>query len=151
MDDLKTSLEQRAKRFQQLLQDEGYGAKAPVWDEDTKTWDLWVKYESMHVLLLLDADDPEFVRIIVPNFWEVTPDALGAALIAADVTNKKCKVSKVMLNMKRSNTMAVAEFLEEGEQVSARALIRYMDMLSTATRHFALSMREQRAQAEEAA
>ena len=58
MDEIKVELENRAKIVQQMLQDEGYGAKPPEWDEQVRTWDVRVKFEGMTMLVMFDLDDP---------------------------------------------------------------------------------------------
>ena len=84
MNDVKQILAQRANQYQRALQSEGFPAKEPVWDAGTNTWDVWVKFEGVNIVLVLDVDDADFVRFIAPNFWELTPEECGEALLAAD-------------------------------------------------------------------
>ena len=144
MEDVKPTLELRAKRYHEVLQAEGYGVKKPVWDAQSKTWDTWLKYEGMTMLLMFDCDDPHFVRIVAPNFWAVSPEELGCALIAADLANKQCKGGKVSLNTDRNNTFASVEFLDEQGEIAVGILIRYLDMLVTVMRSYAKAVRERR-------
>lgn len=139
MDILKAELEKRAQTYQQILQDEGYGAKTPEWDERTRTWDIRVKYEGLFVLIMLDFDDPDFVRIVLPNFYDIDPEHHQSALLALEIANKKCKVAKVYLNAAQNDTIAAVEFLDDGTGINARFLIRYVDMLVHAAKFFAES------------
>ena len=66
------------------------------------------------MLVIFDLDDPLFVRVLLPNFWDVDPDQLGSALAALDLANKKAKGAKVYLNLARSDSSAVMEFLYHG-------------------------------------
>lgn len=143
MEEIKAVLETRAKSYQQMLFDEGYAAKTPVWDENSRTWDMIVKFEGITVLVMLDVDDAEFVRVVVPNFWDVEPQHLGSALLAADMTNKQCKGAKVALNQARSDSVALTEFLDVGEQVTGKLLVRYLSMCVSAARFYVAQTKEQ--------
>lgn len=143
MADTKAALEQRAKSYQQILQDEGYGAKNPEWDPQTQTWDIRVKYEGMFMLIMLDLDDPDFVRIILPNFFEISPEQLQPAMIALDLANKKCKGAKLYLSRAQNETMAAVEILEDGTGMQAKILTRYLDMLIGAAKFFVENLKRQ--------
>lgn len=142
MRDPVTELKVRADTYQSLLREEGFAAKDPEWDAAARTWDITVKYEGATLLFVLDVDDPEFVRLMLPNFWDIEPEHLGAALIAADMTNKKCKVAKVFLNPARCDTIATAEFLESGP-TDGTTLARYLRTVLNAAKVFANQLREQ--------
>ena len=126
-----------------MLCDEGYAATTPVWDENSRTWDMIVKFEGITVLVRLDVDDAEFVRVVVPNFWDVEPQNLGSALLAADMTNKQCKGAKVALNQSRSDSVALTEFLDAGEQLTSKLLVRYLSMCVSAARFYVAQTKEQ--------
>jgi hypothetical protein len=144
MSDLVTEMQARAGAYQALLREEGYAAKEPEWDADARTWDIAVKYEGAMLLVILDVDDPDFVRLMLPNFWGVEPAHLGAALIAADMANKKCKAAKVFLNSAQSDTTASAEFLEDRSgRPDGAMLVRYVRMVVNAAKVYANHLREQ--------
>jgi hypothetical protein len=146
MDDLKVELEKRAKSYQQMLQDEGYGAKNPEWDEKENTWDIRVKHEGVPMLIMLDLDDPDFVRIVLPNFCDVKPDQLESALVALDLANKKCKGTTVSLNVARNDSMVTVEFLDRGTGMDAKILTRYLGMAVNAAKVYIENFLEQAAQ-----
>lgn len=146
MNDLKGALENRAKAYQSMLQEEGYGAKTPVWDERANTWDITAKYEGVQLLIVLDLDDPDFVRIMLPNFFDIQPEQLGTALIAMDQANKKCKAAKVYLNPARNDTMASVEFLDNGSVMEGKMLTRYLRMAVNAAKFYVDSFQEQASQ-----
>lgn len=136
MQELKSTLEARAVAYQRILQEEGYRVRDPQWDGDTNTWDLYLKYEGASLLLVLDVDDADFVRILLPNFCRIAPDRLDEALAALDLVNKKCKCAKVYLNAARDKAVAAVEFLDMGGSGGA-ALLRYLAMIVNAAKLFA--------------
>lgn len=143
MSEARSMLETRAQRYQQWVCEEGYRAQDPVWDDAADTWDVHVKYEGVTLIIVFDVDDAGFVRILMPNFWAVEPGALGPALLALDLANKKCKCAKVNLNARRDDTTASVEFLDHGDEMRAATLLRYLAMVVNAARFFASAMQEQ--------
>jgi hypothetical protein len=143
MSDIKATVENRAQSYQTMLQDEGYGAKNPVWDESVNTWDITAKYDGVQVLIVLDADDPDFVRIMLPNFFDIQPEQLGTALLAMDQANRMCKGAKVYLNSKRDDSMVSVEFLDKGATMDGTTLTRYVRMAVKAAKFYVDFFREQ--------
>jgi len=143
MGDCNAKLEQRAKAYQQILQEEGYGAREPEWDPQTNTWDIRVKYEGMFMLIMLDLDDPAFVRMLLPNFFEISAEQLQPAMIALELTNKKCKGAKLYLNRAQDDTFAAVEVLDDGAGMQAKILMRYLDMLVGAAKFFVENLKKQ--------
>jgi len=143
MGDTRAMLETRAQQYQEWMCEEGYRAQDPVWDDGADTWDVQVKYEGVTLLLVFDVDDAGFVRILMPNFWTIEPAALGPALVALDLANKKCKCAKVHLNSRRDDTIASVEFLDQGDQMLPATLLRYLAMVVNAAKFFAGAMQEQ--------
>jgi hypothetical protein len=137
MQSLKSTLEARATSYQLLLKEEGYRVQAPQWDADTRTWDIYLKFEGASLLIVLDADDADFVRILLPNFFRIEPSGLDKAMLALDLTNKKCKCAKVYLNSARDNTVAAVEFLDPGDGCSGATLLRYLAMAVNAAKFYA--------------
>lgn len=146
MDDMIAALEKRAKDYQELLKEEGYGAKDPEWDDRTNTFSVSVKYEGIPLLLMLDLDDPNFVRIMLSNFWEIEPEQLGAALIAADVANKTVKGAKIFLSKERDETFAFVEFLDSGDGIRAELLVRYLGMVTRVAKAYVSAFWEEAAE-----
>lgn len=142
MSDTKAMLEARAQRYREWMCEEGYRARDPVWDDQADTWDVHVKYEGATLLLVFDVDDAGFVRILMPNFWTVEPEALQAALAALELANKKCKCAKVHLNARGDDTIATVEFLDQGDQMRPATLLRYLAMVVNAAKFFASTMQE---------
>ena len=142
MTEIKLELENRAKAVQQMLRDEGYGAKTPQFDEDTNTWDLLAKYEGNPVLIMFDVDDPTFVRMLMPNFWDVEPETLGPVLIAMDIANKTIKGAKVHMNQDRTVVSACMEFLYDGSGLNGEMVARCMGMVASAAKTFVKTVRE---------
>lgn len=143
MSETRAMLEARAQQYQEWMCEEGYRARDPVWDDDVATWDVHVKYEGVTLIVVFDVDDASFVRILMPNFWAIEPSALGPALVALDLANKKCKCAKVHMNSRRDDTIASVEFLDAGEQMGAAILLRYLAMVVNAARFFSSAMQEQ--------
>lgn len=143
MSEMRAMLETRAQQYQKWMSEEGYRAQDPVWDATTSTWDVHVKYEGVTMIVVFDVDDADFVRILMPNFWAIEQSALGPALVALDLANKKCKCAKVHINARRDNTIASVEFLDQGDQMRPATLLRYMAMVVNAARFFARAMQEQ--------
>ena len=136
MQELKSTLGARAVAYQRILQDEGYRASEPQWDGDTSTWDIYLKYEGATLLIVLDLDDADFVRILLPNFHSIAPGQLNNALAALDLVNKKCKCAKVYLNSARDNAVAAVEFLDADGSGGA-VLLRYLAMVVNAAKLYA--------------
>lgn len=88
--------------------------------------------------VLLSRADPEFVRVILPNFHAIGSDSERAiAYAAANVTNATCKAAKVYVE--RNQTLAVIEcFLSSPTQL-VPVLMRCAGALEHAYRSFAIA------------
>lgn len=137
MQELKSTLGARVQAYHRILQNEGYRAREPQWDSDTRTWDIYFKCEGANLLIVLDLDDADFVRILLPNFCRIAPGNLDDALAALDLVNKRCKCAKVYLNAARDNAVAAMEFLDPDEGCASAVLPRYLAMLVHAAKLFA--------------
>ena len=140
MEDTKSTLEARATRYRQLLQDEGYAVMAPDWKEETLPWMMRLRYEGVTMFFLFDAEDPSFVRLILPNFFEIEHGPTVQVFAALDRTNNSCKGAKVYLNADAGNVMSSVEFLDDGASVSAPMLLRYLTLVLNGAKHFAREM-----------
>ena len=143
MEQTTTELEDRARKYQTLLCGEGFAAKAPEWDDRVNTWDISVKFEGIRLLVMLDADDPTLVRVMLPGFWEIEPAHLGPALVALDVANKRSKLAKVFLNPDRTDATASADFLDDGTGVGVDLLVRYLSMVTHVAKTFVSVLKEE--------
>lgn len=73
-----------------FLTEEGF---KPDLDSDG---DVRFKREGKTYVIIIDAKDPEFFRLVLPNIWKIESEAERTqVLIAADASNAKSKVSKV--------------------------------------------------------
>lgn len=140
MEDNKSTLEARAARYRQLLQDKGYAVMAPDWKEETLTWMMPLRYEGVTMCFLFDAEDPSFVRLILPNFFEIEHGPTVQVFTAIDRTNNSCKSAKVYLNADAGNVMSAVEFLDDGTSASAAMLLRYLTLALNGAKHFVKEM-----------
>ena len=140
MEDTKSTLEARATRYRQLLQDEGYAVMAPDWKEETLPWMMRLRYEGVTMFFLFDAEDPSFVRLILPNFFETEHGPTEQVFTALERTNNSCKGAKIYLNADAENVMSSVELLDDGTAASAVMLLRYLAMLLNGAKHFAREM-----------
>lgn len=134
------NIDELAKKYQKFFQDQGYGCKDPTKDENANTLDLIVTYEQLTYLIILDYDDTQFVRILLPNFYDIKPAQLQQALIAINIVAKQCKGAKVNLTSSGDDMVAACEYLETGNSVDGKTLLRYMSMVANAAKTFAKEM-----------
>lgn len=130
MDDMIAMLEKRAKAYQELLREKGHRPLDPCWDD--KTLNVHLKYGGIPLLFMLHLDDPEFVRIMLPNFRKVVPEQLGAALLTVDMVNRSAKGARVFLNKERTEISASVDLLDGGDGIKAELLERYLGMVTDA-------------------
>lgn len=147
MSDVKMALEVRAHQYQAMLQEAGYAVRNPEWEQETRCWDMRIRFEGASCVLLLDADDPRYVRIVLPNFLDLASEQIGAGLIAADLANKTCKGAKVYLNRARNDVIAAVEMLEPAAGIDCELLMRNLQMLLNAAKVYAAGFRQQLAEA----
>lgn len=88
-------------------------------------------------MIVLDLDDANFIRILLPNFCRIAPGHLDDALAALDLVNKRCKCAKVYLNVARDNAVAAMEFLDSNGGCASAVLPRYLAMGVHAAKLFA--------------
>lgn len=80
----------RTKMYESFLVEQGY---RPQIDEDG---DVRFKSEGLTYYITVDEKDPEFFRIIFPNFWEIEDETeFMRVLIAINHSNSVCKVTKL--------------------------------------------------------
>ncbi|WP_250631038.1 hypothetical protein [Rhodoflexus caldus] len=92
-----------AKLCMDYLRSEGY---VPRLDEEG---DVVFKFEGKFFVVTTDDNDPQFLRVVMPNFWEIESEQeKRLALEVANQVNERIKVSKVVV--KRNNHVwAMAE------------------------------------------
>lgn len=60
--------------------------------------DIRFKCEGGNYYVAVRAEDPEFFRLVFPNFWDITGDEERRRFHAlADEVNRRCKAAKVFL------------------------------------------------------
>ncbi|MDH1428297.1 hypothetical protein N5J23_18055 [Comamonas aquatica] len=133
------------QHFQSMLDKEGYNRGQISWDADGNTSDLVFKVEGRGYILIADADDNDFVRLMFPNFWPIVSDEeFAAALQAISLVNARCKGAKIHASSKNDNIIATVEFLIDAQnpQLKSSLFLRYIRMLNNAADEFARFMRE---------
>ncbi|MGE4088380.1 MAG: hypothetical protein AB7F93_09870 [Immundisolibacter sp.] len=116
--------------YTRLLELEGYKPSA---DADGN---LRIEHERWLICLCRDARDPEYFRLLLPNFWPVENDAERArAERAADRVNRQIKVAKVYSGSGRSMWVAVELFIAE-PGYAAPILMRCIRLLPEAAMLF---------------
>lgn len=140
----KAVAEQKARHIQQLLKAEGFAEGELSWDEQSKTWDLVFKYEKNNCLLMTDAEDTNYVSILLPNFWQIeSSEELERAYRAVNRANLDSKGAKVQVKRDESNLVAAVEFVVESDQALTGAVFfRYLGMLTNVANTFVNIMRE---------
>ncbi len=126
--------ESLGRSYVEFLRQEGY---SPQVDEDG---DVRFKYEGKTYLVIVDADDPQFFRLILPNFWGVGDGGRARVLEMAVAASTKVKVAKIIVV--RDNVWATLElFLPQAEDFRA-VFPRSLSALNTGVRTFVKLMRE---------
>ena len=113
----------------------------PKIDEDG---DIVFKHNRFHFLLIFSQADPEYIRLLLPNFYEVENEKQRtAAFAAANDANAICKAAKVYVSSNQTHA-AIEGFLAASEQI-VPVLMRCLDALehSVNTYNVARAIREQ--------
>ena len=132
---VKEDLFKSAENFRAALKAEGYAVPPATFDPAARTWDLLVTYEQTTLLVMFDLDDPDYVRVVLPFFCELSPDQIDDALKAANEANNWCKGAKVAVMPEHLDMKASIEFLHIGSYEPAQ-LLRYFSMLRFAAVKF---------------
>lgn len=109
----------------------------PKIDDDN---DVVFSYMGKTFFIQVDAQDPEFFRLIAPNFWPIESDQERqvAALVASEV-NRGLKTAKVFLNF--DNTWASVDLFCSPIENYKSVFMRCLDALRTAVNDFSDGMR----------
>lgn len=106
-------------------------------------------FEQGTYVLEVDDGDPDFFRLVFPNFWRLgSVDEQGRALAAAAQATSLVKVAKVFLVERRESTAgpkvgdvsAAVDLLLPEAALAAGILIRSLRTLQVACQTFALAM-----------
>ena len=128
-------LERRRQVFVQHLKSEGF---APKIDKDG---DVVFKIEGGIYYIAMDKNDPEFFRMVYPRFWETESEAERLkALDAANHSNVRCKVSKVMVSS--GNVSAAIEMLLPDPSDFEKVFGRCVGLLRNGVNTFLARVRE---------
>lgn len=103
-----------------------------------KDGDVVFSHRELNYLLLFNAQDPEYVRLLLPNFCAVGTDAeRAAAYEAASVTNATCKAAKV--TVEHGQTHAAVECFLASPHHFVPVLMRSAGALEHAARSFGVA------------
>lgn len=118
-----------------FLREEGF---QPKLDSDG---DIVFKREGYTFILFTNEDDEEFVRLDLPNIWEI--ESLGErqrVMIAAAEVNRQVKVAKVLpIN---DNVWVSTQLLIDPVENLSRVLPRAMNICTLAAREFGEAMKK---------
>lgn len=97
--------------------------------------DVVFTHHGLYFLVMFSAQDPEYVRLILPNFCAVGTDAeRAAAFEAANITNATCKAAKVW--GEHGQTHAAVECFLASQHQFVPVLMRSAAALEYARRSF---------------
>ncbi|MFN7989757.1 MAG: hypothetical protein U0529_19950 [Thermoanaerobaculia bacterium] len=134
----------RARQILDWLAGEGFRCDV---DDDG---DIHLRHEGRDVFVLLDADDPAYVRFLVPDVWKCDDDSAerSVALVVANTLNSSLKALKVSLRSNGS-VYATVELFLDGFDAFRNVAPRCLDLLGAATWEFRSRMREARQKADD--
>lgn len=112
--------------------------------------DIHLRHEGRDVFILLDADDPAYVRFLVPDVWKSSDEAgeRSIALVVGNSLNSSFKAVKVSLRSNGS-VYATVELFLDGFDALRNVAPRCLDLLGAATWEFRSRMREARQKADD--
>ena len=101
-----------AKLYVDYLTKEGY---RPTVDSDG---DVVFMHGGGTYYIDIDTNDPQYFRLVFPNFWEIeSADELARVMVAANYATMCTKVAKIYVRSDGQNTVASIEmFLAKPEQ-----------------------------------
>lgn len=107
----------------------------PSFDNDG---DIRFHYRDLLYLVLFNARDPEYLRILVPGIHTIGTDAERVvAYEAANLTNSTCKATKIVVE--RGHAYAAMESFMASHHHVVPVLIRCASTLEYAVRAFAMA------------
>ena len=128
-------MREREKIILKYLKEQGYHAKVD------KDGDIVFKCESMNLAILVDDNDEDFFRLILPNFWEIESEGeLDHVLLASSEINHEIKLIKITTS--DMETHASVEMLLTSAQDIAKIFEKSLRCIQHATYKFAEKKRE---------
>lgn len=125
------------QQYLEFLRTEGYRPELDA------VGDIRLKIEGRVYFVVLEEEDPGYVRLLFPNFWSIeTPEERRVALEACERATARTKVAKVFLS--RDDTSAAFEMLCAGPESFTAVFPRALRILRTAVDHYVKHMREAR-------
>ena len=125
----------RARMYETYLREEGYNPKI---DDDG---DVAFKVEGKSYVIMVAENDPEFFRILFPNFWPIESDDERIRVLLASVEAcKDTKVAKVF--PVRDDTWATVEIFCMPPESFRLVFNRCLSALRTAVNTFAEHARQ---------
>jgi arginine/ornithine N-succinyltransferase beta subunit len=119
-----------AAKYVDFLKAEGY---LPEVDESGH---VHFKREGITYYILIDATDPAYLRLWLPNFWRAADDASRReALDALNTVHAQIKVAKVVMD-KDGHASSYVEIFASGPEEAARLLPRCASAALGAARSF---------------
>ena len=134
--------EQRAQLYYKWFYQEGYNPKEPEADED-KDFSIILKKEGLSIVVYFHANDPAFVRFILPNFFSLeTEDEKINMYLAAEHVGRRCKLAKIQGNTAEDpdDCWALVEFLHGNDELNPDLAERYIGMLLGGANEFRSKM-----------
>lgn len=129
--------------YKEFLAEEGFRPKS---DDDG---DLVFKYQGGTYLLILDPEDPEYFRLILPNFWAIeSEEEYRSALRASVFATRALKVVKVYIIPSGENVSASIEMFCTDHSSTFPVFIRCLDVLMEGAQKFREIMRAERSENE---
>lgn len=124
------------KMYVDFLAEEGY---RPEVDKDG---DVQFKAEGKTFFIDVDADDPNYFRLALPNIWPIESEQERTqCYVAADFSNAQSKVAKTYL-MQDNIWVGIEVFVAEPQDFK-RIFARSMSALGNGVNQFVTKMREQ--------
>ncbi len=111
----------QAKMYVDYLTREGY---RPTIDSDG---DVVFMHEGGTYYIEIDTNDPQYFRLVFPNFWSIeSGDELARVMVAANYATMRTKSAKIYVRGDGQNTVASIELFfarpEQFQEVFRRAL-----------------------------
>ena len=127
--------EQIQALYMDTLAEEGFRPKI---DDDG---DIVFKAEGRTLYIRMYPDDPEYLQLVLPNFWKIESEEEHlCATIAANHSTRVTKVAKVFVT--KNNTCASIEVFLPVPELFAKILNRSVAALRNGAEHFVEKMRE---------
>jgi len=124
-----------ASPYIEYLKSEGY---LPELDEAGV---VRFKREGLVYLIVLDASDPDYFPMVLPNFWQSADEATRReALDAINETSGRVKVAKVVMDESGRVSAHVESFVNDAEHAK-QIMKRCMDAAHTAAQLFLEKMK----------